>query len=386
MASSLVPLGDIVDIKGGGTPSRNVSEYWGGEIPWATVKDLKGTTLSETEEYVTAEGVKNSASNIIPTGNIIIATRMALGKAAINTVDIAINQDLKALTCSDKIDARYLLHFLCSKSSFLESLGKGATVKGITLDVVKKLEIPLPPLPEQRRIAAILDKADAVRRKRQETIRLTEEFLRSVFLDMFGDPVTNPKGWEVGVLGEVVHSAKDGPHISPKYSEEGVPFLSTRHIKPGRIAWEDLKYLSQEEAEIQWKKCKPEKGDILYTKGGTTGIACAYNDGREVAVWVHVALLKTNHNKVDAVWLENMLNSQYCYQQSQGYTHGITNKDLGLKRMVKIQIYIPPLLEQKKFSRIVSKVKSWQEKMSFFYENNDELFNSIVQRAFRGNL
>ncbi|MCF6178114.1 MAG: restriction endonuclease subunit S, partial [Geopsychrobacter sp.] len=191
---SLVPLGEVVDIKGGGTPSRSIAKYWDGQIPWATVKDLKGVTLSETQEHVSLEGVNNSAANIIPAGNIIIATRMALGKAAVNTVDMSINQDLKALKCNGKVDARYLLHFLNSKASFLEKSGKGATVKGITLDVVRDLKIPLPSLPEQRRIAAILDKADAIRRKRQQAIGLTEEFLRSVFLDMFGDPVLNPKG------------------------------------------------------------------------------------------------------------------------------------------------------------------------------------------------
>ena len=90
-------LGDLVEIKGGGTPSRKTPEYWGGEIPWATVKDFKTFELSTTIEKITREGLTNSASNLIPAGSIIVPTRMAVGKAAINLVDMSINQDLKAL-------------------------------------------------------------------------------------------------------------------------------------------------------------------------------------------------------------------------------------------------------------------------------------------------
>ena len=153
-------------------------------------------------------------------------------------------------------------------------------------------QIPLPPLAEQKRIARILDAADALRTKRREALAQLDILIQSTFLDMFGDPVTNPLGWEQCVVGDVVHAAKDGPHVSPRYAESGVPFLSTRHIKPGEVVWEDLKYIDQDEANRQWKKCKPELGDILYTKGGTTGIAARVATSKPFAVWVHVALLK----------------------------------------------------------------------------------------------
>lgn len=200
-------LGNLVEILGGGTPSKAVSEYWNGNIPWASVKDLKTTELKETEDYITADAIKKSASNLIPAGNIIVPTRMALGKVAINLVDMAINQDLKALIPIDqkKLDKNYLMRFLESQASFLERQGKGATVKGITLDVLRSLAVPLPPIMEQKRIAAILDKADAIRRKRQQTIKLADDFLRSVFLEMFGDPVTNPKGIDVVPMTECFH-------------------------------------------------------------------------------------------------------------------------------------------------------------------------------------
>ena len=251
---------------------------------------------------------------------------------------------------------------------------------------VARLQIPLPPLDEQKRIAGILDAADALRAKRREALAQLDTLLQSTFLDMFGDPVTNPMGWEQCVVGDVVHAAKDGPHVSPTYAESGVPFLSTRHIKPGEVVWEDLKYIDQDEANRQWKKCKPEFGDILYTKGGTTGIAARVTTSEPFAVWVHVALLKPIVKKVHPIWIEAMLNSAYCYTQSQRYTHGIANRDLGLKRMVKIQMYLPPLAEQRGFAAVVESIEQQRVRQRAHLAELDTLFASLQSRAFRGDL
>ena len=261
-------------------------------------------------------------------------------------------------------------------------------VKGIHLypKDVARLQIPLPPLAEQKRIAGILDAADALRAKRREALAQLDTLLQSTFLDMFGDPVTNPMGWEQCVVGDVVHAAKDGPHVSPTYAESGIPFLSTRHIKPGEVVWGDLKYIDQDEANRQWKKCRPEFGDILYTKGGTTGIAARVTTSEPFAVWVHVALLKPIVKKAHPIWIEAMLNSAYCYTQSQRYTHGIANRDLGLKRMVKIQMYLPPLDLQHRFAAIVESVEHQKTSQRAHLAELDTLFASLQSRAFRGDL
>ena len=164
-----IKLGDVVSIVGGGTPDRSNPDFWGGDIPWATVKDFKALTISSTLEHVTEEGLKGSAANLAAVGSIIVPTRMALGKAAINTVPVAINQDLKALRVLSpkEVDRDYLFRFMLSKAAYLESQGQGATVKGITLNVLRDLDVPIPPISEQQRIAAILGKADSLRRKRR---------------------------------------------------------------------------------------------------------------------------------------------------------------------------------------------------------------------------
>jgi type I restriction enzyme S subunit len=379
-------LGELVTIKGGGTPDKSVSAYWGGPIPWASVKDFKSTEITKTTDAITMEGVKNSATNIIPAGAILVPTRMAVGKAAINTIDLAINQDIKALFPKPNLYTRYLLHVLLANSSKLEGQASGATVKGITIDTLKAIAIPLPPLDEQKRIAAILDQADELRRLRQRAIDRANELEQAIFYEMFGDPAKNQMGWLEAVLGDVVHSVSDGPHVSPEYSDSGIPFLSARHIRPSGVCWEDLKYISFESAEVQWRKCKPERGDILYTKGGTTGIATVVDFDLEIAIWVHIALLKPDRALVDPYWLATMLNGSYCYRQSQTLTHGIANRDLGLKRMVKIKMFLPPIHLQQKFAERLLCLKTTQLSTAAYLAQTEHLFSSLQHRAFCGEL
>ncbi|MCT8088722.1 restriction endonuclease subunit S [Acinetobacter sp. C_4_1] len=301
--------------------------------------------------------------------------------------DGAIGRSVAAVRAKpESIDKNYLYYFLQTWSLRLRAMSQGAAQTVITRDMIGNLEIPLPRIEEQRRIASILDKADELRQKRQQAIEKLDQLLQATFIDMFGDPVSNPKGWNLGKLGDVIHSAKDGPHVSPSYSETGIPFLSTRHVRAGKIVWDDLKFITEEDAQIHWKKCKPTRGDILYTKGGTTGLAAVVDTDLDFAVWVHVALLKTNHDKVRSEWLVSMLNTQYCYEQSQRYTHGIANRDLGLKRMVNIEMYIPPLDEQDKFVNFKNKLLKNNLLFESSYSSLEQLFKSLQNQAFNGTL
>src|SRR5712692_5041742 len=160
-----VQLGEMVEFVGGGTPSRDVPEYWGGSIPWASVKDLTSQDLAFTTETITEEGLKNSASKLVRPGTVIIASRVGLGKVCINRLPVAINQDLKALVPKNgNIAPRYLMYFLLSQATVLEQTGVGATVKGLKISDLERIKIPFPPLPEQERIVQILDEAEELRR------------------------------------------------------------------------------------------------------------------------------------------------------------------------------------------------------------------------------
>ena len=149
-----VRLGDVIlQNIGGGTPSKQEPSYWNGEIPWASVKDLNCDVLTKTIDSITAEGLENSSANLIPKGTFIICTRMGLGKIALAEIDVAINQDLRAVFLSKSINKKYFYHFYRT----LKMEGKGATVKGITVEELHNIPIPLPPLTEQQQIVAKLE-------------------------------------------------------------------------------------------------------------------------------------------------------------------------------------------------------------------------------------
>jgi len=160
----VVLVGDVVErIVGGGTPSRERSDYYDGEIPWITVKDLSENTFYKNSalESISEDGLKNSSANLIPKNNVIISTRMGLGRGFINRVDMAINQDMKSLYIDTGVTSNtFFLYWYFSKSSFIESLGTGTTVKGISLVTLKNLSLPLPSLEEQKQIASILSTVD----------------------------------------------------------------------------------------------------------------------------------------------------------------------------------------------------------------------------------
>ena len=194
-------LGDLCEFVGGGTPSRKVPEYWEGDIPWATVKDFCSDRISATLEHLSAEGLKHSAANVAPSGTVLLVTRVGLGKVAITDIDVAINQDVKALLPREDVWPEYLFWVLKSLAPEIEAMGTGTTVKGIAIREIKEINVPLPTLDEQRRIAGILNRAARIERLRARTAGRLREFIPALFIKMFGDPIENPMGWGIEPLG-----------------------------------------------------------------------------------------------------------------------------------------------------------------------------------------
>ncbi len=156
---SIKPLGEVVTrIIGGGTPSRDNPSFWDGDIPWLTVKDMRTTRPADAIDHISRSAVGESSTNIIPADTVIIATRIGLGKVIRVPYEAAINQDLKALIVPENIEKAFLEYWFLSIASYLESIGSGTTVKGIRLEQLRDLKFPLPPLPEQRRIVAEIEK------------------------------------------------------------------------------------------------------------------------------------------------------------------------------------------------------------------------------------
>lgn len=154
-------LGELCHVIGGGTPPKSNPGYYNGTIPWATVRDMQQDTLEATEHQITHEAVASSSTNVIPSGNVVIATRVGLGKVCILGQDTAINQDLRGVVPINEgvLSARYLFWWFKSVASVIVAEGTGATVQGVKLSFIKGLRIPLPTLVEQQRIVRLLDEA-----------------------------------------------------------------------------------------------------------------------------------------------------------------------------------------------------------------------------------
>ncbi|MFH6911283.1 restriction endonuclease subunit S [Acinetobacter sp. AM3-2] len=380
-------LGELVDFKGGGTPSRNVEEYWGNSIPWATVKDLnEGITLTETQEFISELGLKNSASNLIVKGTIIIPTRMALGKVVISEIDVAINQDLKAVFVKDKetLDVKYLLRFLESNKENIASMGKGATVKGITLDQLKAIKIPLQPLAEQRRIASILDQADELRQKRQQAIEKLDQLLQATFIDMFGDPVSNPKGWDKEKMDALMTIVRGG---SPRPIEN---FLGGTYpwIKIGDATKGDDLFITKTKEAITEEglhktRLLPE-GSVIFAN---CGVSLGFARILKIQGCIHdgwLAFQDINEDKIHKLFLLKALNSITQYFRDTAPDG--TQPNLNTAIMKNFELIIPPMDLQLKFIAIVESIVKQKKILETSNIQFFNLFESLQNQAFSGTL
>jgi len=215
---------------------------------------------------------------------------------------------------------------------------------------------------------------------------LADQFLRSAFLDMFGDPVTNPKGWEKQPLAKICEKITDGVHKTPKYVIGGVPFVSTVHLNKDGINWDSTKFITEVEHAALIKRCQPEVGDVLYTKVGSVGLAVPVIDPRPFSIFVQLALLKLPSKKVDFLYVATHLNLPQFRAAVVSRLTGATMKYIGIGDIGRLQIMVPPLREQQRFARIYDQAKCLRFKSEEKSREENALFNSLVQRAFRGEL
>jgi len=244
-------------------------------------------------------------------------------------------------------------------------MGRGTTVKHIYPDELKQLLFPFPPVAEQAAIVRFLDWANgrlerAIRAKRKVIALLNEQkqaiihraVTRGLDRSVPLKPSESrwfpelPAGWKAVTLRRVITSAIDGPHFSPQYRDAGIPFLSARNVRADRWILSDAKYISEADYIEFSRRVRPEVGDVLYTKGGTTGVARAVDLAFPFQVWVHIAVLKLKRDGVVSEFLAYCLNSPRCYEQAQLFTRGATNQDLGLGRMKDIELPVPPSLDE----------------------------------------
>jgi len=287
----------------------------------------------------------------------------------------------------NNISSRYLFWYLDSINDLIKSQRTGATIPHINGSSLKDLPIPLPPLATQKRIAEILDAADALRRKDQELLKKYDELAQAIFIDMFGDPVKNEKGWEVKKLDEVCLKITDGTHDTPKRLSEGVKFITGKHIRPYFIDYDNSDYVTTEvHAEI-YRRCNPEFGDVLYTNIGVNYATAAMNTENYEFSMKNVALLKYNRELLAGRFLEFQLNNEYFKDRLKTITGiGGAQQFLSLAQIKSIALLIPPLKMQLIFEGIINTLFASVYKEQHSIELSNNIFDSLLQKAFKGEL
>jgi type I restriction enzyme S subunit len=287
---------------------------------------------------------------------------------------------------ADALDLRYLFYAL--RRCRLEERVITTSIPGLSRDDIYSARIPLPPLPEQRRIAAILDKADAVRRKRQQTLDLADQFLRSAFLDLFGDPVTNPKCWPVKKLDDLCLGISDIDHKMPKAVDSGIPFISAKDLADdGSISFKDVKQISKDDFNRLARKGRPRKGDIIYSRiGANLGKARLVEVDFDFLASYSCCTIKPRGALIDKHFLCYLLDSPFTLRQALGGVRAIAVPDLGLGMIKAFKIITPPLPVQRHFAAVVESLEKQKARRHAHLSELDALFASLRQRAFRGEL
>lgn len=379
-------LGDFCSFLNGGTPTKAVPAYFDGDIPWITGADITGPIVTRARSHITEEAIDESATNRVPKGTILLVTRTSVGKVGIAGVDLCFSQDITAvLPDPEKADTAFLVHFLRTKQPHFEDNARGATIKGITRQVVADLELPLPPLKDQKRIAALLDKADALRRKRQEALRLTDDFLRSTFLDLFGDPLTNTRQLPMKPLrefGEIV-TGNTPPRSEPENFGSAVEWIKSDNINTPNY------YLTSAEERLSplgaAKARKVPANSILVTciAGSPSCIGNVALTNREVAF----------NQQINAVVPAKDTDPFFLFTQFLVGKKKIQNASTnGMKGMVskgtfsEIEFLAPPEAKQREFGDFFRHMEELHRKNEEAFTATETLFSALQQRAFSGEL
>lgn len=389
------PLRELVTFRGGGTPSKQVPDYWDGDIPWASVKDFTSTSLSETQDFITQEGLRNSSANLIPKGHVIIPTRMSLGKAAINAVDLAINQDLRALIPKVPLDANFLLHAVLSLKEEIVKKGSGATVKGITQEELYKLEIPVPEeFEDQIRIAHLLGKIEGLIAQRKQHLQQLDDLLKSVFLEMFGDPILNPHGFPVRKLSEFYVNPKEGTKCGPFGSalkkeelvDAGVPVWNMDNIaSDGRMALPFRMWITADKYD-ELATYSVKDGDIIISRAGTVGKMCvARMNGQPAIISTNLIRVRLGDGLRPLHFVSLML---YCKGRvgrlKTGADGAFTHMNTGV--LDSLEFPYPPIELQVQFAAIVEKVEALKSRYQQSLTDLEALYGALSQQAFKGEL
>ena len=388
MNFKIVRLGSICRTTSGGTPSRNRSDYYGGDIPWVKSGELIDSHIYKTEEQITRKALSHSSAKVFPAGTLLIALYGAtVGKLGILGIDAATNQAVCAIFTNGKIDRDYLFYYLLKQRDYLIESRTGGAQPNISQGTIRDIRIPVPPLAEQKRIAGLLARADRARRLRRTARAMGEGYLQSVFLEMFGDPVENPRGWPIKALAQIKTRFAYGTSAKCSYEPQGLPVLRIPNVLHRDIDIDDLKYAELPSKETD--KLHLLSGDLLFvrTNGNPDYVGrCAVFDLQDRYLYASYLIRARLDAKVLNPWYAaTFLRMPAGRQAMKPYirtTAGQSN--IGLEGLGQIPIPLPPLSLQDRFVHVVRKYERVLAQQQEAERQAEHLFQALLHRAFRG--
>ena len=390
----LYKIGDVFKISSGGTPSRSKPEYFeNGTIPWVKTGDLKGLYVKYPDEKITKEALQNSSAKVFPINTVLLAMYGAtIGACSILPFEATTNQACAAFLPTVKCDVKYLYYFLSSIKNELIGLGVGGGQPNISAGIIKNLQIPLPPLDVQQKIASILDAADTLRQKDKALLAKYDELTQALFLDMFGDPVSNPMGWEVMEMKEC--TSKIGSGSTPRggkeaYLDEGISLIRSMNIYDNQFKYDNLAFISDEQAN-KLKNVTVEVDDVLFNITGASVCRCTIVPERILPARVnqHVSILRVDKKRLKPKFLSHLLISENVKRNllKVGSAGGAIMEAITKEQLEKYMIPIPPLELQTQFAEHIAIIEQQKAQVQASLEKSEELFNSLLQKAFNGEL
>ncbi|KAF1083031.1 MAG: Type I restriction-modification system, specificity subunit S [Candidatus Rifleibacterium amylolyticum] len=386
-----VKLSEIFDIARGGSP-RPIDSYISDApdaVNWVSIKDASesGKYIRSTKLKIKPEGV--SKSRLVKPGDFLLTNSMSFGRPYIMQTTGCIHDGW--LVLSDKsggVDPDFLYYLLGSPEMYQEFAKKaaGAVVKNLNIDLVKGVSVSLPPLPVQKKIAAVLEKADELRRKREEQIKRLDDLLQATFLDMFGDPVTNPKGWPIVQIKDFA-DVRIGPfgsllHVED-YVENGVPLVNPSHIANGVIVPDQKLTLSYEKFD-ELSAYALTKGDVVIGRRGEIG-RCAVVKDERLFCGTGSMFVRIKNSFIPEI-LQKIISSDQIKQYLLNQSVGVTMKNLNASIIKELGIPKLPLSLQNQFYNISQRLIQTKQNIQSSAITTSSMFNSLMQRAFKGEL
>jgi len=379
---NFVALADVTTVLMGQSPPSSAYNSHGNGLPFFQGKTDFGDISPRVRMYCT------QPMRIAEPGDILISVRAPVGPTNVNVVKSCIGRGLSAIRCSEQIDRVYLLYFLRFYEPNLAQMGKGSTFEAINRDDLESVRVPLPAIAEQKRVASLLGKADRLRRTRRYARELSESYLQSLFLEMFGDLGTNPKGWEQMEIAGMCSVIVDCPHYTPKsFSTRRTtyPFVRTSDIQGGYLDWSTTKYVELEEYAKRTTRHRPGPTEIIYSREGERfGLAARVPPGITPCLGQRVMLLQPNSTTTTSEFLWSLMNSSAVYQQACQIVGGSTSPHVNVGDIKTFKAFLPPLSLQQKFSALVRCYDRLDSQLREAERQAEHLFQTLLHRAFSG--